>query len=99
MSVCVDSVRDIATTDIGRATFNLESLLATSSLVVHDDSSELVGVEAGAADERPVDVGLGHELGDVGGLHRTAVLDAHAAGGLVAPPLTHSGADEATDGL
>ena len=35
------------------------------------------GVEAGAADQRAVDVGLGHEVGDVLRLHRAAVLDPH----------------------
>ena len=45
---------------------------------------ELVGIEAGAADERTVDVRLGHELGDVLGLHRAAVLDAHRRA--VSPP-------------
>ncbi len=41
------------------------------------DAGELVGVEAGPADQGAVDVGLGHQLGGVGRLHRAAVLDAH----------------------
>ncbi len=36
-----------------------------SAQPVLDDAGELVGVEAGAADERAVDVRLRHELGDV----------------------------------
>ena len=47
---------------------------------VLDDAGELVGVEAGPADEGAVDVGLGHQLGDVGRLDRPAVLDAHGVG-------------------
>src|SRR5690606_26090864 len=51
------------------------------SALVRDDLGEFVGVEAGAADESAVDVGLGHQLGDVRRLHRPAVLDAHRVGG------------------
>src|SRR5215467_3162377 len=43
--------------------------------VVPDDLGELVGVQAGPADEGPVDVGLGHQFGHVARLDRTAVLD------------------------
>src|SRR5580765_2467828 len=38
--------------------------------------SEVAGVEAGAADQRAVDVGLGHQLRRVVGLDRAAVEDA-----------------------
>src|SRR5215203_2623903 len=47
---------------------------------VLDDPGELVGVDAGPADERSVDVGLRHQLGDVRGLDRTPVLDAQRRG-------------------
>ena len=49
---------------------------------VLDDRGELVGVEARPADERAVDVGLGHQLGDVRRLHRPAVLDPDRRGGV-----------------
>ncbi len=50
--------------------------------MVLDDRGELVGVEAGPAHQGAVDVGLGHQLGDVRRLDRAAVLDAHAVGGV-----------------
>src|SRR5438270_2064441 len=64
-----------------------------------DDSGELVGVEAGPADERAVDVGLGHELGDVRRLHRAAVLDPDAAGHLVADEAGGDLTDQPDGGL
>ena len=47
-----------------------------------DDAGELVGVERCAADQGAVDLGHGHELGDVARLHAAAVLDAHRVGGV-----------------
>src|SRR4051794_10928923 len=44
------------------------------------DPSELLGLEAGPAHESPVDVGLGHDPGDVRRLDRAAVEDAAAVG-------------------
>ena len=44
-----------------------------------DDRREVVGVEAGAADQGAVDVRLGHQLGRVAGLDRAAVEDARPA--------------------
>ena len=52
-----------------------------SEAVLHD-AGEVVGVEAGPAHQRAVDVGLGHELRGVGRLHRAAVLDPHRRGRL-----------------
>ena len=40
-----------------------------------DDRQRTLGVEAGAADQAAVDVGLGQQLGGVLGLHAAAVLD------------------------
>ena len=45
-----------------------------------DDRGEFARVEAGPADQRPVDVGLGHQLGGVVGLDRAAVEDADPLG-------------------
>src|SRR5665647_2536353 len=39
------------------------------------DARELLRVEAGAADENPVDVGLRHQFVDGGGLHAAPVED------------------------
>ena len=47
-------------------------------VAVAADRGELDRVGRGAADERAVDVGLGHQLGDVAGLDRAAVLHADA---------------------
>ena len=51
-----------------------------------DDAQELVGLQAGPADQRPVDVGLGEQLGGVVRLDAAAVLDADRLGncGIVA---------------
>src|SRR4051795_13204718 len=46
------------------------------------DPTELVGLQARAADQGTVDVGLLHDRGDVRGLHRSAVQDAQAGRGL-----------------
>src|SRR5205814_6899624 len=62
-------------------------------LSVPHDARELVGVEAGAAHEGTVDVGLGHEFGGVGGLHRTAVLDAHRRSRILAVESSDLGTD------
>src|SRR6187551_2864608 len=40
------------------------------------DATELVGLQAGTSYEAPVDVGLLHDAGHVGGLHRAPVEDA-----------------------
>src|SRR5690606_25484753 len=61
----------------GRACGRLETDLVR---LVTDDRGELLGVEARAADERAVDVGLRHDRGDVAGLHRAPVEHAHAVG-------------------
>ena len=45
-----------------------------------DDRGEVGRVEAGAADQRAVDVGLSQQLGGVAGLDRAAVEDAHRIG-------------------
>src|SRR6478735_7286346 len=57
------------------------------------DPAELVGLEAGTADETAVDVRLLHDPADVGGLHRTAVQDAYAGRGLVSGGLGDAPAD------
>src|SRR6201996_1385060 len=49
-----------------------------------DDFGEGLGDEAGAADERAVDVGLSHELADVFRLDGAAVEDARSFGGELA---------------
>ena len=54
------------------------------------DAAELVGLQARAADQAAVDVGLRHDPGDVGGLHRAAVEDAYAVRGGVAVHLARS---------
>src|SRR4051794_19121411 len=46
------------------------------------DRCELVGVQAGTADEGPVDVGAGEDPGDGAGLHRSPVEDTDDVGGL-----------------
>src|SRR3954454_17198373 len=46
------------------------------------DRCEFVGVQAGTADEGPVDVGAGEDPGDGAGLHRSPVEDTDDAGGL-----------------
>ena len=45
-----------------------------------DDAGHLVGLERGAADERPVDRRLGQELADVGRRDAAAVQDRERAG-------------------
>src|SRR5919108_4289601 len=59
-----------------------------------DDQRELVGVEAGAADQRAVDVRLGGQLLGVGGLDAAAVLDAQLVGGGAAHQLGDGAADQ-----
>src|SRR5881396_4388687 len=46
--------------------------LTGRSLVLHDEG-ELLGVQARSAHERSVDLGVGHELADVPGLHAASV--------------------------
>src|SRR5262245_32463293 len=50
------------------------------------DRQELVGLEAGAADQRAVDVGDAHQLLGVGGLDRSAIEDAHPLPRRAEPP-------------
>src|SRR5579884_1082897 len=57
------------------------------------DSGELVGVEAGPADQGAVDVALGKDVGGVARIHRASVLDAHGGAGLL-PPATGDQAPE-----
>ncbi|EGJ78227.1 putative phosphoglycerate kinase [Streptomyces sp. Tu6071] len=68
-----------------------------SLLAETDDLDELVGVERGTADEGAVDVGAGHDLGDVGRLDRAAVLDAHGVGQLLVVQLGELAADRPAD--
>src|SRR6185436_15320833 len=49
----------------------------TGSSCCLDYRGEVSWVEAGAADQRSVDVGLGHQLRRIVGLHRAAVEDAN----------------------
>src|SRR5487761_745142 len=44
------------------------------SMAQPDDPGELVGIQAGPADQGAVDVLLGHRVGRIVGGHRTAVL-------------------------
>src|SRR6478735_7192753 len=57
------------------------------------DAAELVGLEAGPADEASVDVGLLHDAADVGGLHRTAVQDAYGGRSIVSRRLADARPD------
>ena len=52
-----------------------------------DDAGERVRVEAGPADERPVDVGQRQQLLGVLGLERAAVEDPHGLAGLLVEAL------------
>jgi aminoglycoside phosphotransferase family enzyme len=69
-----------------------------ADIAVLDDAGEVVGIEARAADEGAVDVGLGHQLGGVARLHRPAVLDAHRAAASRRRP-RHRGAHVGAHGL
>src|SRR5688572_15639178 len=51
------------------------TLMRSLPLLESDDPGECRGIEARAPHERAVDVGLRHQLVDVLGLHRSAVLD------------------------
>src|SRR5690606_13872824 len=51
-------------------------------LLVPADRGEVLGREGGASDERPVDVGPGHDRRDIAGLDRAAVEDADRLRGL-----------------
>src|SRR5438067_11733090 len=66
-------------------------------LPVLHDAREIIRVEAGAANERAVDVVLRHQLGGVRWLHRSAVLDPHRLAGLV-PVLAPYGVADRRDG-
>ena len=52
-----------------------------------DDTDKVVGLQAGAADEGAVHVGLVHEVRGVGGLYAAAVLDADPLGKVVVKKL------------
>src|SRR5262249_41979500 len=52
---------------------------AASDAVAHDPG-EVVGIERRPADQRTVDLGHGHQVGDVAGLDAPPVLDAHGVG-------------------
>src|SRR5215207_5678488 len=60
------------------------------------DRQELIRLQAGATDERAVDVGDGHQFLGVARLHRTAVEDAHAFAGRSEAP-RETLADKAVD--
>jgi hypothetical protein len=62
---------------------------------VLQDVGEGVRVEAGTTDEGAVDLGLGHEGGDVVGLDAAAVEDADVGGGVLAEALGDGAADDA----
>src|SRR5262249_14180075 len=64
-----------------------------------DDAREGLGLEARAADEHAVDVGLGHERSGVLGLHAAAVLDANRVGRGVPDDLREHAANGAGDFL
>src|SRR3546814_16838257 len=49
------------------------------------DRPKGIGIQAGAADQGAVDIGLGQQLAGVVGLHRAAVEDAHLLGALADP--------------
>src|SRR5262245_13881435 len=64
------------------------SSLRISSPVLHDQR-ELLRIQTRAADERPVDLRVRHEVADVAGLHAPPVLDAHAPCHIDAVDLAH----------
>src|SRR5580693_5657480 len=49
-------------------------------LTIPADPDEISGIQAGPADQRPVDVRLGHDRGHVIGLHRPAIQNTHTSG-------------------
>src|SRR5580693_7512970 len=49
-------------------------------LTIPADPDEISGIQAGPADQRPVDVRLGHDRGHVVGLHRPAIQNTHTGG-------------------
>src|SRR5690606_8727798 len=65
--------------------------------LVARDAGELLRVEARAADERAVDVGLRHDRGDVRGLHRAAVEDAGRVREVRVVEVAQGAADRAAD--
>ena len=66
-------------------------------VAVAADRGELGGVDRRPADERAVDVRLGHDRRDVAGLHRAAVEHAHAVGQVAGVELGQLGADRGAD--
>src|SRR5262245_15840104 len=74
-----------------------ERARATRSAFVVDDAQEALGLERGAADERPVDVGLRHERCDVVGLDAAAVEDAQRLGRRLAVRGADARADACVD--
>src|SRR5262249_23253847 len=59
------------------------------SLVSLDDPDEIRSLEACPADQRAIHIGDRHEFCRVGGLHRSAVKNAHLGIGLLADRLMH----------
>ena len=66
-------------------------VLVLGHAVAHDPD-ELLRIEAGAADKCSVDVLLSHDPGDVVGLHRAAIEDAHTIGETAGVELSEPGA-------
>src|SRR4051794_19521055 len=73
------------------------SSLVAARPVKAADLGKLCGVEASAADEGPVDVGLGHDPDDVARLDRSAVQDAGLVGEVTAVQLGQPRPDGGTD--
>src|SRR4051794_9974732 len=72
---------------------------AASVVAVLHDPGELVRVQTGTTDEGTVDVGLGHQLGDVGGLDRSAVLNPNRGRGRSVVQVLDAAADRRADRL
>src|SRR5439155_21845596 len=71
-------------------TDNRKPPLYHSPPAARDDVGEAPHFEAGAANQRPIHVGLGDELADVVGLHASAVNDVTMIGGVRAEPLSQA---------
>src|SRR4051794_37341357 len=68
-------------------------------VTVPADAGELVGLEARAADQGAVHVGLSHDRRDVGRLHRAAVQHPHGVRDVAGVELGQAGADRRADFL
>src|SRR5450631_4072000 len=66
-------------------------------VAVTADRHEVVRHDRRATDQRSIHVGLGHDLGDVARLDRTAVKDADAVGGITGVELGQPRTDRRTD--